>query len=248
MRPLSQAGTQSSCMWMLIQAVFELGGKAAAVVLDDADLDVAADKIVFAGLMHAGQICMSTERVICSDKIGDELVAKLAERIKKLSAGDEKDGHQLPCLFRESSAAGVLDMLENAVKAGGKLVVGDLKRQGAVIQPHLIDKLPTTCKLWEEESFGPVITVMRVNEGVQAMIDLVNSSEYTLTNSVYGTNIEDCMNVAKGMRGGSAHINGPTLSVLIRSFAQANCRSRQIVRQEDSVDLVGMVDLVDLRA
>jgi acyl-CoA reductase-like NAD-dependent aldehyde dehydrogenase len=204
-------------MRVLIQAVFELGGKAAAVVLDDADLDVAADKIVFAGLMHGGQICMSTERVICSDKIGDELVAKLAERIKKLSSGDEKDGHQLPCLFRESSAAGVLEMLEDAVKAGGKLVVGDLKRQGTVIQPHLIDRLPTTCKLWEEESFGPVITVTRVNEGVQAMIDLVNSSEYTLTNSVYGTNIEDCMNVAKGMRGGSAHINGPTVSVLLHS-------------------------------
>jgi len=153
------------------------------------------------------------ERVICSDKIGDQLVSKLADRMKALSAGDENDGHKLPCLFRESSAKGVLEMLEDTVNAGGKLVVGDLKRQGAVIQPHLIDHCPTSCKLFIEESFGPVITVTRVNDGIQAMIDLVNSSEYTLTNSVYGTNIEDCMTVAKALRSGSAHINGPTVSV-----------------------------------
>jgi len=106
-------------------------------------------------------------------------------------------------------------MLEDAVEAGGKLVVGDLRRHGATIQPHLIDHCPESCKLFIEESFGPVITVTRVNDGVQAMVDLVNSSEYTLTNSVYGTDIEDCMNVAKGMRSGSAHINGPTVSVLL---------------------------------
>ena len=201
-----------------------MGGKAAAVVLDDADLDVAADKIVFAGLMHAGQICMSTvlpaihrvnmkERVICSDKIGDQLVSKLADRMKALSAGDESEGHKLPCLFRKSSAKGVLEMLEDAVTSGGKLVVGDLKRQGAIIQPHLIDYCPISCKLFIEESFGPVLSVSRVNDGIQAMIDLVNSSEYTLTNSVYGANIEDCMTVAKALRSGSAHINGPSVSV-----------------------------------
>jgi acyl-CoA reductase-like NAD-dependent aldehyde dehydrogenase len=78
-----------------------LGGKVAAVVLDDADLDSAADKIAFSGLMHAGQICMSTvlpsespiylvrSGVICSDKIGSVLVAKPVERMKKFSAGDE---------------------------------------------------------------------------------------------------------------------------------------------------------------
>ena len=153
------------------------------------------------------------ERVICSDKIGDQLVSKLADRMKALSAGDESEGHKLPCLFRESSAKGVVEMLEDAVHAGGKLVVGDLKRHGAIIQPHLIDHCPTSCKLFIEESFGPVLTVSRVNDGIQGMIDLVNSSEYTLTNSVYGTNIEDCMTVAKALRSGSAHINGPSVSV-----------------------------------
>jgi acyl-CoA reductase-like NAD-dependent aldehyde dehydrogenase len=110
-------------------------------------------------------------------------------------------------------------MLEDAVQKGGKILLGDLKRHGAVIQPHLIDRCPQNCRVYVEESFGPVVTVSRVNEGIQVMIDLVNSSEYTLTNSVYGTNIEDCMNVVKGMRSGSAHINGPSLSAhLFRSW------------------------------
>ena len=151
--------------------------------------------------------------MICSDKIGDTLVSKLAERMKKLTAGAEAEGHKLPCLFRESAATGVTKLLEDAVKAGGELVLGDLKRHGAIIQPHLIDRCPTDCDLFIHESFGPVLTVSRVNDGIQAMIDLVNSSEYTLTNSVYGTNIEDCMTVAKSLRSGSAHINGPSVSV-----------------------------------
>lgn len=137
-----------------------------------------------------------------------------ADRMNKLSAGDESAGHKLPCLFRESAAEGVVKLLQSAVDAGGKLVLGDLKRKNAIIQPHLIDKCPLDCDLFIHESFGPVITVSRVNDGIQAMIDLVNSSEYTLTNSVFGSNIEDCMTVAKGMRSGSAHINGPIVSVI----------------------------------
>jgi acyl-CoA reductase-like NAD-dependent aldehyde dehydrogenase len=157
--------------------------------------------------------CSSQERVICSDKIGDILVTKLTERMQKLSAGAESEGHKLPCLFREGAAAGVQKLLQDAVQAGGKLILGDLKRNGAIIQPHLIDHCPTDCDLFVHESFGPIITVTRVNGGIQAVIDLVNSSEYSLTNSVFGTNIEDCMTVAKEMRSGSAHINGPTVSV-----------------------------------
>lgn len=141
------------------------------------------------------------------------MVEKIAERMRKLTAGDESDGHQLPCLFRESSAKAVLELFEEAVKDGGKLVVGDLKRNGTIIQPHLIDRVKATSKAFIEESFGPLLTVSRVNDGVQAMIDLVNSSDYTLTNAVFGTNIEDCMTVARGLRSGSAHINGPTISV-----------------------------------
>jgi len=177
------------------------------------------DKSACQRYVNCKYLTYDQERVICSDKIGEQLVEKLAERMEKLTAGDEKEGHKLPCLFRESSAKGVVEMLEDAVKAGGKLVVGDLKRNGAIIQPHLIDRCPENCKLFIEESFGPVITVTRVNEGIQAMIDLVNSSEYTLTNSVFGTNIEDCMTVARALRSGSAHINGPTVSVRSSIFS-----------------------------
>jgi len=138
-------------------------------------------------------------------------------------------------------------MLKSAVDAGGKLVLGDLKRDNAITQPHLIDKCPLDCDLFIHESFGPVITVSRINDGIQAMIDLVNSSEYTLTNSVYGSNIEDCMTVAKGMRSGSAHINGPTVSVVAVVGYMTDCRWRQIGRLEDSVGLVGMDDLVETR-
>jgi Aldehyde dehydrogenase family len=139
-------------------------------------------------------------------------------------------------------------MLQGAVDAGGELVLGDLKRENAILQPHLIDKCPLDCDLFIHESFGPVITVSRVNEGIQAMIDLVNSSEYTLTNSVYGSNIEDCMMVAKGMRSGSAHINGPTVSVIPFYGDGSNFRLKQIDLRGDWVGQVGTGDLVEMRA
>jgi acyl-CoA reductase-like NAD-dependent aldehyde dehydrogenase len=176
---------------------------------------------------------LSQERVICSNKIGDELVAKLIKRMEKLSAGVESEGHKLPCLFREGSAIGVQKLLQDAVQSGGKLALGDLKRNGAIIQPHLIDHCPTDCDLFIHESFGPILTVTRVNEGIQGMIDVVNSSEYTLTNSVYGTNIEDCMNVAKNLRSGSVHINGPSVSVFSFYSIYVNIRLRRTALLED---------------
>ena len=181
--------------------------------------------------------------MLCSDRIGDKLVEKLAERMKKLSAGDEKDGHKLPCLFRQSSAQGVIELLEDAVKNGGKLVVGDLKRKGAIVQPHLIDHCPTTTKLFVHKSFGPVLTVTRVNGGNQELIDVVNSS---LTNSVYGKDVEDYMQIAKALRTGSAHINGPSLSVPSMCFI-FNSRSRPTVQLVDLEDQVDMDDLVGMK-
>jgi acyl-CoA reductase-like NAD-dependent aldehyde dehydrogenase len=168
--------------------------------------------------------------------------------MRKLSSGDEMEGHRLPCLFREGSAKNVVSMLQDAVDAGGKLVVGDLKRSGAIVQPHLIDHCPSTCRLFVEESFGPVLTVTRENNGIQAMIDLVNSSEYSLTNAVYGTNIEDCMTVAKGMRSGSAHINGPTVSVSRSSLEVADGRLKQIGLLADWVAPAAMDDSADWKA
>jgi acyl-CoA reductase-like NAD-dependent aldehyde dehydrogenase len=166
--------------------------------------------------------------------------------MKKLSAGPESEGHQLPCLFRESSAKRVLEILEAAVKDGGKLVVRDLKRSGPIIQPHLIDRYPTSNEAFIDQSFGAIITVSRVDDGIQAMIDLVNSSEYTLTNSVFGMNIEDCMTVARALRSGSAHINGPTISVL--PAFKSDHRLRQIVLQVVLADQVDMDDLVAVKA
>ena len=193
--------------------ILELGGKAAAVVLEDADLDAAADKIVFAALMHSGQICMSTERVVAHTKIADALSEKIATRMRKLRAGDQaNDGAQLSCLFTEQSATRVVDMISRAVQEGGKAIVGDLKANKAIVQPHLIDFCPTTSDLYIQESFGPVIAMVRGGSNKE-LVDLVNSSEYTLSNAVYGTSIEGLMQVARQIKSGSVHLNGPTVSV-----------------------------------
>ncbi|TFY71895.1 hypothetical protein EVG20_g1109 [Dentipellis fragilis] len=169
--------------------ILELGGKSPAVV------------------------CMSTERVIVQRPVAEKLISKLKARIATLGwkAGDPRTSF-VPPLFSERSAENVRDLLQEAKAAGAKILLGDGERSGAVVQPHMVTGVRPGMRLWERESFGPVMLIAVVDT-VEEAIELANATEYTLTSSIWTKDLYNAMNIASRIRAAAANINGPTVHV-----------------------------------
>ena len=185
---------------------------------EDANLDAAADAIVSSSMMHSGQICFSTERVIVVGKVGSEFVEKLRSRISKLWSGRSTDAndqrlekYRLGPLFNRKSARRAVVMVEASRMAGAEILVGDATHTGCFMQSHLLDHVPSSAELFCEESFVPVCSVTRAHSTEEAT-ELANHGDFSLTAAVYGTNGSGMLSVAQRIKSGAVHINGPTVS------------------------------------
>jgi glyceraldehyde-3-phosphate dehydrogenase (NADP+) len=192
----------------MIPLQLELGGKDAAIVLSDADLETTADDIVSGAFAYSGQRCTAVKRVLAVDAIADELVGKLAERIGKLTVGDPRDDAQVTPLVDRSSAEGAVAMTEAAVAKGAKLVLGGT-RQGSLVQPTLIDHVTPDMDIAWVEPFAPVLPVIRVGSAAEA-VQLANQSEYGLQAAIFSSNVDAAMHVALALDVGTVQINGKT--------------------------------------
>ncbi|KAI0642106.1 aldehyde dehydrogenase [Trametes meyenii] len=194
--------------------VFELGGKAPVVVLDDADIPRAARAITSSALLHSGQICMSAERVIVQKGAADALVGELKSLFRQVRAGDPQTDPSVSigALFTQSSAENVVGMIREAVEGGAKVLLGDLTRQGAVVQPHIVTDVRPGMRLWERESFGPVVALAVVDTVADA-IAAANASEYSLVAGLWTKDVHTAFDVASKIRAGCTNINGPTVHV-----------------------------------
>ena len=126
-------------------------------VLEDADIPRAARAITSSALLHSGQICMSTERVIIQRGVATAFVEELTALFRKGKAGDTYSDStaNLGPLFTEGSAENVVAMINDAIAQGAKVVIGDCDRKGTIVQPHIVMNAKPGMKLWERESFGP---------------------------------------------------------------------------------------------
>lgn len=190
--------------------LLELGGKAPLLVLDDAHLDNAVDAAAFGAYMHQGQICMSTERIIVDNKIADAFVGKLSNKANSLPYGDPRGKVVLGSLVSEHSADRMQELLDDAVKQGAKLVAGG-KRSGTVWSATLLDHVTPKMRIYKEESFGPVKSIIRVS-GDDEAVKIANDTEYGLASAVFSQDIQRAMAVAKRIQAGICHINGPTVN------------------------------------
>ncbi|KAI0927689.1 hypothetical protein AcV5_008162 [Taiwanofungus camphoratus] len=190
--------------------VLELGGKAPVVVLEDADIERAARAITSSALVHSGQICMSTERVIVQRSVAPALTSALTALFNKLKAGGP--GEALSALFTEASAENVLEMIREVRDAGAKVLSGDLKREGSVVQPHLVADVKPGMRLWDRESFGPVTALMEVDT-VDEAVAMANASEYSLVAGLWTQNVNTALDVAARIRSGQVNVNGQTVHV-----------------------------------
>jgi acyl-CoA reductase-like NAD-dependent aldehyde dehydrogenase len=191
-------------------ALLELGGMAPLIVLDDADLDAAVNATIFGAFMHQGQICMSTERIIVDEAIADAFVARLAARTAGLPAGDPRGRVVLGPLIDRAPAVKMDEFISDAVAHGGTVVAGG-KRTGSVVEATIIDNVTPAMRVYHEESFGPVKPVIRVR-GVDEAVRVANDTEYGLSAAVFGRDIMRAMAVARRIRSGICHINGPTIA------------------------------------
>lgn len=129
---------------------------------------------------------MSTERVIVQRGIAPALTAELTRLASKLRAGDlESDSTaHLSCLYAEGSAQNVCSAIEEAKQMGAEILVGDGKRDGALVQPHILKGVIPGMRIWSRESFGPVFTITEVDT-VDEAIELANDSDYSLVASLW---------------------------------------------------------------
>lgn len=191
-------------------ALLELGGKAPVLVLDDADLDAAVDAIAFGAFFNQGQICMSTERVIAHRSVADALVGKLAEKTRQLVAdAPNAHGAVLGAMVSAQAAQRATALVDDA-REHGATILGGGALSGAIMQPTIVDRVSPAMKLYAEESFAPVVTVLRVDSDDEA-VQRANDSEFGLSAAVFSRDIARAMGVAKRVESGICHINGPTV-------------------------------------
>ena len=196
-------------MSKMIPLLMELGGKDAAIVLKDADLDLAAKNIVAGAYSYSGQRCTAIKRVLVVNEVADKLVEKIKMEIKNLKVGNplELDADVVP-LIDTKSADFVEGLINDAINLGGNLVVGG-NREGNLIYPTLIDNVTKEMRIAWEEPFGPVLPIIRVNN-VEEAIEIANRSEYGLQSSVFTENINDAFYVADKLEVGTVQVNNKT--------------------------------------
>ncbi len=192
----------------MIPLLLELGGKDAAIVLEDADLEETANNIVSGAYSYSGQRCTAVKRVLVMESVADELVAKLKERVLALKAGMPHEDVQVTPLINTKAADFVQELIDDAIEKGASLLCGN-KREGNLIYPTLFDHVTTDMRLAWEEPFGPVLPVIRIKT-VEEGIDIANRSEYGLQSSVFTKNVDSAFNVANRLEVGTVHINNKT--------------------------------------
>ncbi|MBD5604546.1 MAG: aldehyde dehydrogenase [Candidatus Eremiobacteraeota bacterium] len=198
------------CARSLKPALLELGGKAPLVVLDDADVGNAVDAAIFGSFLNQGQICMSTERIIVDEKIADEFVERLARRAEALTTGDPSTGHfVLGGVIGRDAAERIESLVVDATQKGAKLAAGG-RRVGTLMEATVVDGITSAMRIYHEESFGPVVTVIRVRSADEA-IRVANDTEYGLSSAVFGRDVARALDVAQRIDAGICHINGPTV-------------------------------------
>lgn len=206
----TQVGRRISKITEMTPLLMELGGKDAAIVLEDADLELTAKNIVAGAFSYSGQRCTAVKRVLVMESVADELVAKVTEKINGLKVGNPlevEDAAVVP-LIDSKAADFVESLMKDAEAKGAKLVIGG-QRQGNLIYPTLYDNVTTDMDLAWEEPFGPVLPIIRVKSREEA-IDIANQSEYGLQSSVFTQDINEAFYIAKRLEVGTVQVNNKT--------------------------------------
>lgn len=165
------------------RTVLELGGNAPLIIMEDADLMKAADMAVLGATKNSGQRCTAVKRVLCVDSVADEFAELVVEHAGKIKYGDPTDpATDLGTVIHKDAAQLFQARVENAMVQGAQLLYGN-DREGAVYSPTVLDYVPRDCELVREETFGPPIPIIRI-EDLNDAIRVANSTDFGLSSGI----------------------------------------------------------------
>lgn len=186
--------------------LLELGGKDAAIVLDDANLELTADAIVSGAFSYSGQRCTAVKRVLPMPGIADQLIELAKNKILNLKVGNPEENANIGPLISSHQCDYVQGLIDDALEKGSTLICGN-KREDNIMWPTLLDNVTTEMRIAWEEPFGPVLPFIRVHSAEEA-IEISNKSEYGLQGMIFTENIDLAFNIAQELEVGTVQVNG----------------------------------------
>lgn len=193
----------------LKKITLECGGKSANIILDDADIDMAVDGAIYAGFYHQGQCCEGGTRLLVQEKIYDEFVSKLKDKMSKMKIGDPKDkATDVGPVINKKQFDTVMEYIKTGKEEGAQILTGGNKAgdKGFYIEPTVFVNADNKMRISQEEIFGPVVTLIKFKTDDEA-IDIANDSIYGLGGAVWSGSDERALNIANKLRTGTVWIN-----------------------------------------
>ena len=207
--------TAGYCAQNLTHVALELGGNDAFIVMDDADVDLATDELIWGRMYNTGQVCCASKRFLVHRSRVEEFTAKAIEKIKKINRADPAtDEAEMGCLISEKAAVKVEEQVNKTVEQGGKILLGG-KRNGAFYDPTVIGDVPKDADVAiDMEIFGPVVPIIAFDTEEEA-VEIANRSVFGLCGCVFTKDMKRAARVANALECGGAVINGASF---FRSF------------------------------
>ena len=207
----------ASASQTLKRVSLELGGKNAQIVMDDADLSLALDGVLWGAFGTTGQRCTATSRMILHDKVYDKFMAMLIDRTQKLRLGDGlKDTTDVGPCVNENQRKTVQSYVEIGqregakIASGGGIPTGDGLGKGWFHQPTIFTDVTPDMRIAKEEIFGPVLSVIRI-KSLEEGIKVLNNTIYGLSSSIYTSNVNSAFKAIRDIKAGITYINAPTI-------------------------------------
>ncbi|MGA5542322.1 aldehyde dehydrogenase family protein [Mycobacterium sp. NPDC051198] len=196
-----------------VPAQAEMGGKNAAVVLDDADVELALEQVMLGAFRSTGQKCTATSRLIVTDGIADEFLAALAERAASLTVGDPTDdATQMGPVVNDAAHRSISAGIQNAAAQGATVLTGGtpysegLLAEGYFIAPTVVELNGEAADVWTDELFGPVLAVKRAADA-DAAFSLANDSEFGLSAAIFTQDLTRALQAVEQIDVGVLHVN-----------------------------------------
>ena len=188
----------------------ELGGKAPAIVMEDADIDLAVKSIIASRVINTGQVCNCAERVYVDKKIKDIFMEKLVAGMKQVKVGNPNEIADLDMgpLIEANALAAMEQKVEKAVRQGAKLLCGGhrIGTKGYFFEPTVLDCATQEMDIIREETFGPILPIVEYTD-IDDAIAWANDCEYGLTSSVYTQNLDYAFKIMRSLKFGETYIN-----------------------------------------
>lgn len=189
--------------------VLELGGKAPAIVWEDADLELAAYQCALGAFLNSGQVCMATERILVHKSIKSDFEKAFVKSIEKLFSSKEAS----PVLISQAPVAKNKKLVKDATKKGASVIYGDLEAQETSqtrLRPIVLNNVTEEMDIYNEESFGPTVSLLEIETEEEA-IRIANDTPYGLSSAVFTEDLRRGLRIAREIETGAVHINSMTI-------------------------------------